>query len=124
VFGGALRQAGVVAAAGIIALESMVERLAEDHANARRMAEGFAGAAPDGSIPLERVQTNMVVFDASACATDAASVIRALRHEGVLAGPMSENIVRFVTHHDVSASDVDRAIEAFARVVKALGYAG
>jgi threonine aldolase len=121
VFGGALRQAGVVAAAGIIALESMVDRLAEDHANARRLAEGFAGATPDGAVPLERVQTNMVVFDATACGADAASVIRALRHEGVLAGPMSETVVRFVTHHDVSPSDIDRAIEAFARVVKSLG---
>jgi threonine aldolase len=120
VFGGALRQAGVVAAAGIIALESMVDRLAEDHANARRLAEGFAEAANEGAVPLERVQTNMVVFDARACGTDAATVIAALKSEGVLAGPMSPTVVRFVTHNDVPASDIDRAIAAFDRALKSL----
>jgi threonine aldolase len=116
VFGGALRQAGVVAAAGIIGLEKMVERLAIDHENARRLAEGFADAAPDGAIDLERVQTNMVVFDAG----DSMAFIRALRSEGVLAGPMSPTAVRFVTHKDVDDAQIERAIAAFARVLKSL----
>jgi threonine aldolase len=113
VFGGALRQAGVVAAAGIIGLETMIGRLAEDHANAKRLAEGFADAAPDGSIDLERVQTNMVVFSTP----DAEAVVTALRSEGLLAGPMSATAVRFVTHKDVTGDSIDRAIEIFARVV-------
>jgi threonine aldolase len=120
VFGGALRQGGVVAAAGIIGLESMVERLADDHANARRLAEGLADVAPEGSIDLTRVQTNMVVFDASVANSDAETVIRALKPEGVLAGPMSETSVRFVTHKDVDAAGIDRTIAACAQVLKSL----
>jgi threonine aldolase len=113
VFGGALRQAGVVAAAGIIALDKMVERLEEDHANAKRLAEGFAEAAPDGSIDLERVQTNMVVFSTP----DAGTMVDALKENGLLAGPMSATAVRFVTHKDVTRDAIDRAIEIFARTV-------
>jgi threonine aldolase len=120
VFGGALRQAGVVAAAGIVGLETMIDRLADDHTNARRLAEGFADAAPEGAIDLERVQTNMVVFDASAVRSDSAAVIGALKAEGILAGPMSPTTVRFVTHKDVDGAGIDRAIAAFARVVKSL----
>ena len=120
VFGGALRQAGVVAAAGIVGLETMIDRLEDDHVNARRLAEGLAEAAPDSSIDLERVQTNMVVFDASAAGSDARTVIRGLKNDGVLAGPMSPTAVRFVTHKDVDAGGIDRAIAAFARVVKSL----
>jgi threonine aldolase len=120
VFGGALRQGGVVAAAGIVGLETMVDRLADDHANAKRLADGLADSAPEGSIDLTRVQTNMVVFDAAIANTDAATVIRALGPEGVLAGPMSETAVRFVTHKDVDTTGVDRAIAAFARVLKSL----
>jgi threonine aldolase len=120
VFGGALRQGGVVAAAGIISLESMVDRLADDHANARRLAEGLADCAPEGSIDLTRVQTNMVVFDAAVANSDADSVIRALRKEGVLAGPMSPTAVRFVTHKDVDSAGIERAVAAFARVMKSL----
>jgi threonine aldolase len=120
VFGGALRQGGVVAAAGIVGLESMVDRLADDHANAKRLAEGIADAAPEGSIDLTRVQTNMVVFDASVANSDAETVIRALRAEGVLAGPMSATAVRFVTHKDVDPAGIDRAVAGFARALKSL----
>ncbi len=115
IFGGALRQAGVVAAAGVIALEKMIDRLAEDHANAKRLAEGLANAAPDGSIDLDRVHTNMVVFQTD----DAMAFIAALKGEGVLAGPMSPTAVRFVTHRDVDETRIDRAIAAFARALAA-----
>ncbi len=118
VFGGALRQVGVVAAAGIVALETMIDRLDTDHDNARRLAEGLADTAPDGAIDVERVQTNMVVLDATVCGTDAEGMINALRDEGVLSGPMSATTVRFVTHKDVDARGIDRAIAAFAKVVK------
>jgi len=118
IYGGALRQAGIVAAAGIIGLTRMVDRLAEDHANARRLAEGFAGAAPEGSVG--EPETNMVVFDASSVGADAGAVIGLLRRDGVLAGPMSATSVRFVTHLDVDASGVSRAIDVFSRVLKEL----
>jgi threonine aldolase len=120
VFGGALRQGGIVAAAGIVALETMIDRLADDHANARRLAEGFADIVPDGAIDLDKVQTNMVVVDASVWRTGAMTVIAELRKDGVLAGPMTPTSVRFVTHKDVDLSGIDRAIAAFAGVVKRL----
>jgi threonine aldolase len=119
VFGGALRQAGIVAAAGVIALESMVDRLSQDHDNARRLAEGLATVAPD-AIDLNRVHTNMVMVDASALGTDSPTLIRGLKEDGVLAGPNSPTLVRFVTHKDIDTNGVDRAIEAFQRVSKDL----
>ncbi len=119
VFGGALRQAGVVAAAGLVGLRTMVDRLADDHENARRLADGFAGLVPDGAIDLERVQTNMVFFDTTSVGLAPPAFAAALKKEGVLAGAASATQVRFVTHKDVSASDVDRAIKVFAAVVSA-----
>jgi threonine aldolase len=116
VFGGALRQAGIVAAAGIVALETMVDRLADDHRNARLLADGLRESAPDGAVG--DVQTNMVVFDAATVGADAEQIVRQLRAEGVLAGPMSATVVRFVTHVDVDAAGVGRAVDAFARVIK------
>lgn len=119
VFGGALRQAGVVAAAGIIGLQKMVDRLADDHDNARRLAEGIAAAVPDGAIDLERVQTNMVFFDTTSVGSSPQAFADALKKEGILAGAASATDVRFVTHKDVSSSDIDRAIKTFASVVGA-----
>lgn len=116
VFGGALRQAGIVAAAGIIALETMVDRLAEDHENARRLADGFADAAPDGRISTP--QTNMVIFDTASFASDSGTMLSALRAEGVLAGALSPTALRFVTHKDIDAAAISRAIDGFARAVK------
>jgi threonine aldolase len=114
-----MRQAGVVAAAGIVGLETMVDRLAEDHANARRLAEGLAQVAPDGTVPLERVQTNMVIFDAAAAGIYPSDLLAELRREGILAGlNLPGPVVRFVTHKDVAGQDVDRAIVAFARSLK------
>jgi threonine aldolase len=118
VFGGALRQAGIVAAAGIVALETMVDRLAEDNEHARLLGDGLRDVAPEGAVP--EVQTNMVVFDASSVGTDAATVLDALKREGVLAGPMSATVVRFVTHLDVDKAAIVSAVDAFARVVAAI----
>jgi threonine aldolase len=121
IFGGALRQAGVVAAAGVVALETMVDRLAEDHSNAWRLGEGLAEVAPPGTVDLDRVQTNMVLFDALGAGLRPEQVVEALRTEGVLAGlNLPGPVVRFVTHLDVSRTGVDRAISAFAGSLKAL----
>jgi threonine aldolase len=115
VFGGALRQAGIVAAAGIVALETMIDRLPEDHERARELANGLVEVAPVGSVPLERVHTNMVLFEAGAKAD---AVLVGLRGEGVLAGMIGPGVLRFVTHKDVDQDGIARAVQAFAKVLK------
>ncbi len=108
VLGGGMRQAGLLAAAGIVALEEGVERLGEDHANARRLAEGLA-AIPELAIDPAAVQTNMIF--APLAATRAAELTGFLRERGILiAGRES---IRLVTHRDVSAGDIERVIAAF-----------
>lgn len=116
ILGGAMRQAGILAAAGIVALESMVERLAEDHDHAARLAEGLAEVAGD-AVPLDRVQTNMVLFDAAAFGVDEAAVLGGLRREGILAGLIGPGVVRFVTHRDVDRAGIERAVSAFRAVI-------
>jgi threonine aldolase len=104
--GGQMRQAGVIAAAGIVALETMVERLADDHARARRLAEAVADAFP-GSLDPDAVRTNIVCARADAFPSDLLEVLAA---DGVLAGTVDPDTVRFVTHHDVDDAGVDHAI--------------
>jgi threonine aldolase len=111
-FGGAMRQVGVLAAAGRYALAHHVERLADDHANARRIAEIVADAAPD-AVDLDGVETNMVYVATGERA--AAEVLDVLRREGVVAGAMGPNLVRLVTHLDVDAAGCRRAGEVLAR---------
>ena len=113
-FGGAMRQVGVLAAAGRHVLAHHVERLAEDHANARRIAETVAETAPD-AVDADAVETNMVYIDTGALpATD---VLDALRAQGILAGAMGDRLVRLVTHLDVDAAGCRRAAEALARTL-------
>jgi threonine aldolase len=77
--------------------------------------------APPGSVDVDRVQTNMVIFDAQTSGLSPAGVVEALRSEGVLAGlNLPGPVVRFVTHNDVAGQDVDRAVSAFAGSLKAL----
>lgn len=121
VFGGALRQAGVVAAAGLVALATMVDRLPEDHDAARRLAVGLADALPPGAVPLDRVQTNMVLLDSEAAGVPAEALLDELSRRGVLAGLIAPGIIRFVTHKDISAGDVERAVEAVRSSLKVLG---
>src|SRR3954466_9575731 len=110
--GGAMRQAGGVAAAGLYALDHHVERLADDHANARRLAEGLA--AIDGvTIDPASVETNIVVFEVP----DAAAFCAALESDGVLMGPLGARAVRAVTHLDVDAAGIDGALKAAARAL-------
>jgi threonine aldolase len=115
-YGGGMRQAGVLAAACIVALETMVDRLAEDHANARRLAEGIAEIEPKG-IDLDAVETNIVTFEASRVGRDYAQVMDGLRGEGVLASSVRAGAIRMLTHKDVSSADVDGAIAAYAKVL-------
>jgi threonine aldolase len=114
--GGGMRQAGVLAAAGMVALEESPPRLAEDHANARRLAEGLA-ELPGVKIDPERVQTNIVIFDVAATGLAADEICARLRSEhGVLASGFGDSI-RMVTHYDVSRDDIGRALEGLKEVV-------
>jgi threonine aldolase len=111
--GGSLRQAGIVAAAGLYALDHHVERLAEDHQNARTLAEGLA-ELPDVEIDPSEVETNIVIFSVP----DAPGFCAALKAEGVDMGPLDDHRVRAVTHLDVDRAGIERALAA-ARAVTA-----
>jgi threonine aldolase len=116
-FGGGWRQAGIVAAAGLIALDEGRERLHEDHANAQRLAQGVAEVLP-GSIDPDAVETNILFVDVSRAGWDAWEVLGWLRAEGVLA-TMVGGKVRMLTHVGIAAGDVERAVEAWRRVAEA-----
>jgi threonine aldolase len=117
-FGGAMRQAGIVAAAGIYALEHNVERLANDHANARRLGEALAEAGLP--VDLEQVETNFVLLDVGRLGLAADEAIARLRAEGILLSfAAKKDVLRAVTHLDVSADDVERAAEAIPRALAA-----
>ena len=111
--GGGMRQAGVLAAAGLIALTEMPARLSEDHANARLLAEAVADH-PSVDIDLDAVQTNIVIFrlrDASGEGGDAPAFCAELKSKGVLSSAIGPHAVRFVTHFDVSRQDCQRAAD-------------
>jgi len=112
--GGGMRQAGIIAAAGIVAIQKMVNRLAEDHANARRLAEGLA-QIPGFTVHPEKVQTNIVNFDFPATTPEFKQQAEA---RGVKFLYRGERSVRAVTHRMVSAADIDEALERLEKLVK------
>ncbi|MBI5445805.1 MAG: low-specificity L-threonine aldolase [Deltaproteobacteria bacterium] len=115
--GGGMRQAGVIAAAGLVALRTMIPRLAEDHENARRLAAGLQ--ALDGlAVDVDAARTNMVLFDLLDRRWDAAALVGALAEAGVLSNATGPRRIRFVTHKDVSAADVEEALVRIEKVVK------
>jgi threonine aldolase len=117
-FGGAMRQAGIVAAAGLYALDNHVDRLAEDHAKARRLAEGLAEA--EMPVDLEQVETNFVQVDVGALGLEADDAVARLRAEGVLLSfATRKGVLRAVTHLDVSEEDVGEAIDRIPRALTA-----
>jgi threonine aldolase len=120
--GGGMRQAGIIAAAGIVALETMVDRLAEDHANARALAEGLA-KLPGLTIDLASVQTNIVIFQvkrgnqaASAAAT--AELVAGCGARKVKIHAIGPDSIRCVTHKDIDAEDIGRTLDAFAEITR------
>ena len=113
-FGGAMRQAGIVAAAGLYALDHHVERLAEDHVNARLLAEGLA-ALPGVELDPAGVETNIVIFSVP----DAKALCGQLEAEGVRMGAIGADRVRAVTHLDVDASAIERAVSAVSGILGA-----
>jgi threonine aldolase len=114
--GGAMRQSGILAAAGLYALEHNVERLAEDHANARRLVEIIGGL--DGiRIMNPEVETNIVFLDPSASGRRPKDIVAALAKRGVRMGTSYGGMIRAVTHLDVGGDDVETAGIAFARAL-------
>jgi threonine aldolase len=115
-FGGAMRQAGIVAAPGLVALRTGVARLAEDHIHARLLAESIAGV-PGLRIDLATVQTNIVNLDVSALGIDAATFASHLMARGVRGLPGMGTNVRFVTYRGITRGDIEQAIAAVKAVV-------
>jgi threonine aldolase len=115
-FGGAMRQAGIVAAAGLYALDHHVERLAQDHANARRFGEGLAAAGLP--VDLEQVETNFVLLDVGQLGLPADEAVQRMRAERVLLSyGARKDVLRAVTHLDVSAEEIEQAIDGIVRAV-------
>ena len=120
--GGGMRQAGIIAAAGIVALERMVGRLAEDHANARTLAEGVA-KLPGVRIDLASVQTNIVIFAVGAVGKRSAEtatqeIVQGCAARKVKVHAIGPAAIRCVTHKDVDADDIRRALDAVAEITR------
>lgn len=120
--GGGMRKAGVVAAAGIVALETMIERMTEDTENARKLARGLA-EIPGLIVDMESVQTNIVKADVSPLGVDAEAVADALKERGIRVSQTGRSLIRLVTHIGITREDVERAIEIFGEVVRNLSPA-
>jgi threonine aldolase len=115
--GGGMRQAGILAAAGIIALEQMMERLKEDHKNARILGEGLANISGI-KVDLETVQTNMVYFDLQESGIDTYQFLPKLAKYNILGLPRPPTKVRLVTHYGISEEDIYATIKAIKEIVR------
>jgi threonine aldolase len=115
-FGGAMRQAGIIAAAGVYALEHHVSRLAEDHEHARLLAQALA-ELPGVALNPTDVDTNIVIFDVGATGRSAQEISEHLEKEGVRVSVMARTKLRAVTHLDVSRRDIELAIDVCRRVL-------
>ncbi len=116
--GGGMRQAGVLAAAGIVALETMVDRMAEDQANAHKLAEGLA-VLPGIVLDLDRVPTNLVIFETAPEGPEPARFHAGLAARGVKVGAIGGSRFRAVTHYGITAEDIDQALDAARAVLQA-----
>jgi threonine aldolase len=119
VLGGGMRQAGVIAAAGIVALNEMVDRLADDHANAKKLAAGLA-EIPGISIDPDQIPTNIVFFEVNHEDMTPAEFVQRIDAEGVriLPVPTGPNALRAVTHYHITAEDIDRALAVISKEMK------
>jgi threonine aldolase len=115
--GGGMRQVGVLAAAGLVALEKSPKSLAEDHAHAKRLADELA-EIPGVKINPAKVQTNIVIFDVEGTGRNAAEICSRLASEAVLASAFGSCAIRMVTHYDVDEAGIGRAVAAVARAAK------
>jgi len=118
ILGGGMRQAGVLAAAGIVALTEMVDRLAEDHANARKLAEGLA-AMPGLAIDPSQIKSNIVYFGLTRADMTAEQLVKQLDDQGARMLPVGIGRIRAVTHYHISAADIDYTLGVFSKVMAA-----
>jgi threonine aldolase len=118
VFGGGMRQVGVLAAAGLVALEETPKRLHIDHENARYLAEGLA-ALPGIALDPKKVVTNIIRFDVSGTGRTAAEICAELKKRQIMAGPFAKYAIRMVTHYDVDRAGIDRALAAMREILRA-----
>lgn len=120
--GGGMRQAGIIAAAGVVALQKMVERLAEDHENAKRLARGLADF-PQAEIDSERVVTNIVIFSLKRSDqeplthAETLNFVQQLQGQSVLVSDFGGNLIRAVTHRGIKSEDIDRSLAAIRRTL-------
>jgi threonine aldolase len=115
--GGGMRQAGIIAAPGIIAIEKMVDRLKNDHENAKLLARGLSEI--DGiSLDLDRVQTNIVPYDTSGLRVGASEWIAGMRDLGVKAGALEAGRVRMVIHRGIEKEDIEYTLEVAEKVAR------
>ena len=113
-----MRQAGIFAAAGILALDTMVDRLADDHANAKRLGLLLSEVGLILDPPLEELETNIVFVEVPPELMDASLFVRRLGAEGVSVNPPKGRRVRLITHHNITAEDIEFAGKAVRRVLK------
>ena len=116
VVGGSMRQAGIIAAAGIVSLTEMVERLSDDHVNARTLAQGLA-QMPEIDLDADAVSTNIVYFSLRETDTTPLQLAAALHDQGVLMNPIDDTTMRAVLHCDVAAEDVHATLESIRQVL-------
>ena len=114
-FGGGMRQVGIIAAAGIYSIENNFNRLIEDHRNAKALAQGLS-KIPKISVDLESVQTNIVVIDIKESGLEVGEALEKLKEKNVLAVPFGKTQIRCVTHLDVNRDDIYKALEVFRQV--------
>lgn len=117
-YGGGMRQVGILAAAGLYALENNISRLSEDHARAQRLAQACHASAPTTIDPVT-VETNIVGLNLSGLTKDAPTVARECKDQGVMVSALGPRYVRLVTHLDVNDSDIDQACDVLSRVLSA-----
>jgi len=115
-FGGGMRQVGIIAAAGLYALDHHLERLKQDHQNAKRLAVGLK-EIKGVSLDPKHVETNIVIFDVAETGKTAHQVAEAMKHHGVLIHAFGKTQIRLVTHLDVNSEDIETALKAFEEVI-------
>ena len=114
--GGGMRQAGVIAAAGIVALNTMVDRLVQDHVNAKALAKGFSGI--DGiNVDIDSVQTNMVYFTLTDAAVSDEALLSQTEKKGLQFLPVGPRTFRMVTHHGIERDDIDTTLEIMREIL-------
>jgi threonine aldolase len=117
VVGGGMRQAGILAAAGIVALNEMVDRLAQDHANAKQLATGLA-EIPDLIVDPDHIHTNIIYFEVNREGMTPQEFVQQLDAAGVRMLPLGLQKVRAVTHYHITSEDIDQALAVISRVMK------